>query len=134
MKVDPETLAALKAAIGGLASGVQDPVAANVVAALAPMARPGTQLKIDIAASETIGAPLVTVSSLPETEVLFRNLTNRQKQVARHLVAGLSNKQIAAELSISVATVKDHVHAVLQRLKLPTRAAVSAAYRGLGTG
>lgn len=35
---------------------------------------------------------------------------------------GLSNKEIARELVLSVATVKHHVHNVLDKLKLPRRA------------
>jgi DNA-binding NarL/FixJ family response regulator len=35
---------------------------------------------------------------------------------------GLSNKEIGDELCLSVATVKHHVHHVLEKLKLPKRA------------
>jgi two-component system, NarL family, nitrate/nitrite response regulator NarL len=35
---------------------------------------------------------------------------------------GLTNKEIARELNLSVATIKHHVHNVLEKLNLPRRA------------
>ena len=36
-------------------------------------------------------------------------LSNRQQQIARDLFLGMSDKQIATELNISVATVRTHL-------------------------
>lgn len=49
-------------------------------------------------------------------------LTRRESEVLHLLGLGLSNKEIGRELSLSVATVKHHVHHVLEKLKLPRRA------------
>lgn len=49
-------------------------------------------------------------------------LTAREGEVLQLIGHGLSNKEIANELSVSVATVKHHVHHVLHKLKLPRRA------------
>ena len=49
-------------------------------------------------------------------------LTAREGEVLQLIGNGLSNKEIANELSVSVATVKHHVHHVLHKLKLPRRA------------
>jgi DNA-binding NarL/FixJ family response regulator len=49
-------------------------------------------------------------------------LTRRESEVLELLGRGLSNKEIGAELCLSVATVKHHVHHVLEKLKLPRRA------------
>jgi len=54
-------------------------------------------------------------------------LTERQDKVARMVAEGLSNKQIARELSISPATVKNHVHAILGKFDLPRRSAMQPA-------
>jgi DNA-binding NarL/FixJ family response regulator len=49
-------------------------------------------------------------------------LTRREGEVLALLGQGLSNKEIGNELCLSVATVKHHVHHVLEKLKLPRRA------------
>ncbi len=49
-------------------------------------------------------------------------LTAREGEVLQLIGHGLSNKEIANQLSVSVATVKHHVHHVLCKLKLPRRA------------
>lgn len=50
------------------------------------------------------------------------DLTTRERGVLHLIGQGLSNKEIARELSLSVATVKHHVHNVLEKLNLPRRA------------
>jgi two-component system nitrate/nitrite response regulator NarL len=50
------------------------------------------------------------------------NLTRREGEVLELLGRGLSNKEIGNELCLSVATVKHHVHNVLEKLKLRKRA------------
>ncbi|MFQ5479496.1 MAG: response regulator transcription factor, partial [Candidatus Binatia bacterium] len=50
-------------------------------------------------------------------------------EVAGLVAEGLSNREIAARLYISVATTKDHVHNILAKLGLPNRTAVAAAHR-----
>jgi two-component system, NarL family, nitrate/nitrite response regulator NarL len=49
-------------------------------------------------------------------------LTRREGEVLALLGQGLSNKEIGSHLCLSVATVKHHVHHVLEKLKLPRRA------------
>jgi len=48
-------------------------------------------------------------------------LTQREQQIAGLLAVGLSNKQIARDLSIEVSTVKNHVHNVLVKLEVSNR-------------
>lgn len=127
MFVRPEIISALAESLRDLREAPQSPIPAKVIAALADVAKPGTALKIDLAASAAIGAPLVTVTQEPAHSTFFDQLTARQRQVATLVVAGKSNKEIATDLGISVATVKDHVHAILQRLDLSSRSAVIAA-------
>ena len=57
-------------------------------------------------------------------------LTGQQIRVLMMLRAGLLNKQIAYELDVSEATIKAHVSAILQKLKVSSRTqAVIAASR-----
>ncbi len=60
-------------------------------------------------------------------------LTHRETQVLRHLALGLSNKEIAQSLSISVETVKEHVQHLLRKMDVAdrTQAAVWAVRKGL---
>jgi DNA-binding NarL/FixJ family response regulator len=51
----------------------------------------------------------------------IQSLTPQQKRVLGMLSEGLLNKQIAYELSISEATIKAHVSAILQKLNVDSR-------------
>jgi DNA-binding NarL/FixJ family response regulator len=62
------------------------------------------------------------------------SLTPQQVRVLMMLSGGLLNKQIAYELGVSEATVKAHVSAILQKLKVESRtqAVIAAAKIELG--
>jgi DNA-binding NarL/FixJ family response regulator len=49
------------------------------------------------------------------------HLTRREREIAVLVEEGLSNKEIACSLNISPATVKNHVHMILDKLNLPRR-------------
>jgi two-component system, NarL family, nitrate/nitrite response regulator NarL len=49
------------------------------------------------------------------------HLTRRESQIASLVEEGMSNKEIACALNISPATVKNHVHIILDKLNLPRR-------------
>ena len=59
-----------------------------------------------------------------------QKLTSRERQVLGCIRQGNSNKEIAQTLHISEATVKNHVHHVLEKLAVTTRA--QAAVRSNG--
>jgi DNA-binding NarL/FixJ family response regulator len=57
-------------------------------------------------------------------------LTRRERQILELVDAGLSNKEIAARLGIGAATVKNHVHNVIEKLGARNRThAVALARR-----
>lgn len=51
-------------------------------------------------------------------------LTIRESEIAKLVADGLSNKQIARQLEISPATVKNHVHSILGKFDRPRRGAI----------
>ncbi|HEY1736674.1 MAG TPA: response regulator transcription factor [Methylovirgula sp.] len=71
-------------------------------------------------------------STDPESADILRrlaSLTPQQMRVLMMLSEGLLNKQIAFELSVSEATIKAHVSAILQKLRVESRtqAVIAAA-------
>jgi two-component system nitrate/nitrite response regulator NarL len=52
-------------------------------------------------------------------------LTKRERQAAELIRAGLSDKEIARQLNISLATTKSHVHSLLGKLQLRRRSEVA---------
>jgi DNA-binding NarL/FixJ family response regulator len=61
------------------------------------------------------------VSSVPGP-----SLTSRERQVLGLLRQGLSNKEIGGTLNISAATVKSHVHHLLDKLQVTSRTQAAA--------
>ncbi|MFZ3415720.1 LuxR C-terminal-related transcriptional regulator [Arthrobacter sp. 3Tela_A] len=56
-----------------------------------------------------------------EVEDCLRGLTARERVIARQAAAGTSNKNIAAELSISVRTVEGHLYQIYSKLHVGSR-------------
>lgn len=73
---------------------------------------------------EGVGAPPAKPTDCP--------LTAREMEVLKLIVDGLSNPEIADELTITKATAKAHVHSILQKLCVDdrTQAAVLAMRQG----
>jgi DNA-binding NarL/FixJ family response regulator len=59
-------------------------------------------------------------------------LTPREREVLELIDGGLMNKEIANALSIELATVKNHVHHILEKLGVTRRARAAAKLRKLG--
>jgi two-component system, NarL family, nitrate/nitrite response regulator NarL len=60
------------------------------------------------------------------------NLTRREWEIATFIERGLSNKEIASQLGIETATVKNHVHSLLEKLQVRRRGEVPAVLRSMG--
>ena len=57
-------------------------------------------------------------------------LTHREREVLRLVATGLSNREIAADLTLGEETVRSHVKHILRKLEQPDRtAAVVTAMR-----
>ncbi len=87
---------------------------------------------IDFAASRELGQPMVVIRTGPAGQPAdcLSSLSPRERDVVALVADGLSNKQIARRLFISLATVKDHVHRILVKTDLSNRAAIAAATQG----
>ena len=70
-------------------------------------------------------APETTVDKARAPE-----LTPRQQEILEQIRRGLSNKEIARLLGISAATVKNHVHHLLEKLSVHRRTQALAIIRG----
>jgi DNA-binding NarL/FixJ family response regulator len=82
---------------------------------------------IDFSTEATLGAPLIVARPAKRR---LAGLTPRQDEIASLVAEGLSNKDIAQRTCLSVGTVKDHVHAILNRLGLRRRGEIGARLHG----
>jgi DNA-binding CsgD family transcriptional regulator len=79
-----------------------------------------------------------TACSLPAVEletaslVAERGLTRAETRVLHVLLLGLSNRDIAERLSLSIDTVKTHVHRIFRKLGVASRAQTLARVRESG--
>jgi DNA-binding CsgD family transcriptional regulator len=77
---------------------------------------PATPIRLSLAPRASAGGP--------------HALTEREREVLGWVAAGLQNKEVAQELGISLATVRNHVHNILEKLEVHSKLeAVSLAFR-----
>ncbi|MEU2033713.1 LuxR C-terminal-related transcriptional regulator [Nocardia amamiensis] len=83
--------------------------------------REGTSLDLDAAIDYALGEQSPAPAPGPSAE-----LTEREREVADLVSEGLTNKAIAARLSISLRTAQGHVEHVLTKLGFTSRAQIAA--------
>jgi LuxR family transcriptional regulator, maltose regulon positive regulatory protein len=59
-------------------------------------------------------------------------LTDRETELLRRLSRGLSNQEIAHQMSITVGTTKAHLYRIFRKLNVRNRTAAVAKARQLG--
>jgi len=88
-------------------------------------------LKGELLCSPRIAAHLFSrVAALPDNRAgapIHVLLTRREREVAALLACDLTNKEIARRLHLGPATIKNHVHNILQKLNVHHRGDVAAA-------
>ncbi|MGW5355507.1 response regulator [Streptomyces sp. NPDC004031] len=144
-----DTSAHLRAAMAAGAAGflLKDTAVGTLIDAVRILASGGTVFTPTVGRAVVdgfLGAPAQDPGPVPAREdgaggvreareAVPGGLTGRERDVLALLAAGEPNARIAAELHISVGTVKDHVRAVLRKLGAPNRvaAAVIAHRAGL---
>ena len=129
--LNEQTLARLRVLMRDLHKRDARSVPLHDLMSVAGQLSPDAGLTIDVEASQELGHPMVVVRVPPETRADRRlaKLSPREQEVVALIADGLANKQIARQLHLAVATVKDHVHRILEKTGLSNRAAVAAAYR-----
>jgi PAS domain S-box-containing protein len=98
--------------------GSHVPVEVSTVA----LRRPGDDVPMGIFGIGYPDEPVHVAAADPE-------LTPRQAEVLRHLANGRSTEQIADEMQLSVETVRNHIRALLRKLRVHSRLAAVAEAR-----
>jgi DNA-binding NarL/FixJ family response regulator len=124
-ETDAEIVALAAAGIAGYVGN--DAAAEDVLAVLTSVMR-----------DELLCSPRVAATLCHHVALLSRNghagpscaaLSKRELQIAGLIERGLSNKQIARQLGIQATTVKNHVHNILDKLKVHRRGEAAARLR-----
>jgi two-component system, NarL family, nitrate/nitrite response regulator NarL len=124
LEAEAEVIACVEAGAAGCVT--REAPIEEVVSALEGMAR-----------GEAPCSPLMTAAIFKRVqelaagrpEGLEERLTPREREILALIDEGLSNKQIAETLYIEIATVKNHVHSILEKLHVTCRGEAAAAVR-----
>lgn len=112
------------AAVDELRTALRDDPTELPVSAIAALHASGH----DVTVTDPTDGPIVFVRRRPGDHLT--ELTDRELEVAAAVAAGLSNRQIAMSLRITLHTVKDHVHSILTKLGLASRTQLVAVWFG----
>jgi DNA-binding NarL/FixJ family response regulator len=124
-ETEPEIIAFAEAGVSGYLT--RDASIPELVATIEAVAR-----------NELICPPRITAALMHRVATLAVDrrvttpsfpLSPRELEVVALIDAGLSNQEIAGKLYISLATVKNHVHNILEKLDVATRADAAAWLR-----
>lgn len=129
MTLDPAVLLRLRDALAEVKRSQGRRIPREALARLGGALPPDLGLTIDFDAADVLGQPMIVLRPAAAVDRRFDDLTPREREVAGLVAAGLRNKDIAVALCISVATVKDHVHRILDKAGLDSRAAVARLWR-----
>jgi DNA-binding CsgD family transcriptional regulator len=103
----------------------------SVVHILSPI-DPDGRLARALAAAGAVSAPASPACALAADAAAATAppLTTREREILQWVAAGLQNKEIAQKLDLSLATVRNHIHNILEKLAVHSKLeAVSLAFR-----
>ncbi len=87
---------------------------------------PAEMVEYALSTEEWTSTPAPAVPKDPSAGAASRDLTRREREVVDLVARGLTNRQIASELSISEHTVANHIARILRKLGLASRAQIAA--------
>jgi DNA-binding NarL/FixJ family response regulator len=104
-------------------------IAAGACSAISKYASPATMLrslrlmtKSGVALEKSdLSAPGKEADGDSKVEGMLELLTQRERQIARLVAEGMSNKEIARQLNVSDGTVKVHLYNIFQKLEITNR-------------
>lgn len=127
-EIEAHTLAQLRAMVRQLQVSNSDGTSLAEVVRLARDVETGSGITVDFDATPELGQPLVVVrmpSATPQWSASIEALTPREREVATLVADGLSNKEIARRLQLTLGTVKHYVHQILDKTGLQGRVAIA---------
>jgi two-component system nitrate/nitrite response regulator NarL len=124
---DHDIVAWAEAGLAGFVS--RDQSVTDVVATVASVARGEAVCppRFGAALLRRVAMRAQTRGERPEPEAA--SLTYRERQIALLVEQGLSNKEIAHRLGIQLATIKTHVHHILEKLHVQRRMQITRLVR-----
>jgi DNA-binding NarL/FixJ family response regulator len=128
MSVDGVALVHLRAMVRHLQAANTEGTSLEEVVRLAREVELQAGVTVDFEATPELGQPLVVVR-VPSDRSWLHGLTTRETEVAALVADGLSNKEIARRLHLTLGTVKHYVHQILDKTGLQSRVAIATSLR-----
>ncbi len=122
-----ETLALAEAGVAGYVT--RDGSLDELLATLVSVAR--DELRCSPRMAGALLRRVQTLARAAEPPPPADRLTAREREILELIDAGLANKEIARRLHIELATVKNHVHHILEKLGASRRGEAAARLRGV---
>jgi DNA-binding NarL/FixJ family response regulator len=133
--VNAATLRHLRAIVDRLQTANTNGTSLSEVVKLAGQVDLEAGVTVDFVATQDLGHPLVLVRvphAVPPPCDGLPMLTRREHEVAMLIADGLSNKEIARQLKITVGTVKHYVHQILEKTDLRGRVSIATRLKAPG--
>jgi DNA-binding NarL/FixJ family response regulator len=127
---DEEVFDALRAGAAGYL--LKDAPSEKLVEAIRAVARGESFLQPSIAAKVVAEFTRLSGARPASLPALLEPLSDREREVVRHLARGMSNKEIATALDLAEGTVKNHMTNILGKLGALDRTQAALKARELG--